>query len=126
LPYQLPQRRRIHRPDRQGVVQTTPPPSVHHCQAQVHQRRHQPGDRGGIQQFEERIAPDPKRGIHGGPEATQAIERNGIEHAQSYGLTRVLDPKNPGHHRPGLNRKLNPAFQDDHGAAEPRKPSGDQ
>jgi len=31
--------------------------------------------------------------IHAGPETTQVIERNGIEHARSYGLARAADPK---------------------------------
>jgi len=91
-PHQLPQRRCVHRPDRQRIIEAAPPPAVDRRETQVRQRRHQPGHPRGVQQLEERIAPGPKRGIHGGPEATQAIERNGIEHAQSYGLARVLDP----------------------------------
>ena len=105
-PHHLPQRRRVQRPDRQGVVQAAPPPTVHCREAQVRQRRHQPGDRRRVQHLEERVAPGPEGAIHAGPEATQAVEHHRIEHAQSYGLIRVLAPKTPDIRRRGLNRKL--------------------
>ena len=79
-------------------------------ETQVRQRRDQPGDHGRIQQLEERVAPGPERPIHAGPEATQAVEQNGIDHAQCYDLDPV-SPLNPSiRDSQGLNRKLSSAL----------------
>ncbi len=50
-------------------------------------------DNPEVDELKERIAPGSKGAVHAGPEATQTVEHNGIEHAQSYGLTRGQAPK---------------------------------
>lgn len=92
-PDPLPQRRRVQRPDRQRVVQAAPPPALDRREAQVRQRRDQPGHRGRIQQVEERVAPGPEGAIRAGPEATQAVEHHGIDHAQYYDPDQVTPEK---------------------------------
>ena len=66
----LPQRRPIQHPRRQGVVEAPPPTPMHRRQAQVRQRRHQPSNRRGVQQFEERVAPGSECAVHAGTEPT--------------------------------------------------------
>ena len=46
-----------------------------------------------IQQLEERVTPGSKGTVHAGPEATQAVEHNRIEHAQSYEAALPSAPK---------------------------------
>jgi hypothetical protein len=63
-------------------------------EAQVRQRRHQPGHRRRVQQLEARIAPGSEGAVHAGPEAAQAVEHDRIEHAQGYDPDQVC-PLNP-------------------------------
>jgi hypothetical protein len=75
-------------------------------ETQVRQRRDQPGDRGRIQQLEERVATGPERPIHAGPEATQAVEHDRIDHAQCYDPDQASPWKTRHHDSEGPNRKL--------------------